>query len=111
MLLFRARRALRAELEPPAVSSRRPLALWPAWLLQLGSRGDRLFVTPRWAGAVGAAALVIGGSTAGVVELRGEAQRPAPAQAAADVSHAITAATPTQAAVRRRTTAQSSRVR
>ena len=78
MLLFRARRALRAELEPPAVSSRRPLALWPAWLLQLGSRGDRLFVTPRGAGAVGAAALVLGGSTAGVVELRGETQRPAP---------------------------------
>ena len=112
MLLFRARRALRVELEPPAVSSRRPLALWPAWLLQLGSRGDRLFLTPRGAGAVGAAALVLGGSTAGVVELRGEAQRPAPVrvQAAADASHATTTATPTQAAVRRRTTAQSSPV-
>ena len=55
MLLFRARRALRAELEPPAVSSRRPLALWPAWLLQLVSRGDRLFLTPR--GAVPSARL------------------------------------------------------
>ena len=85
MLLFRARRALRAELEPPAVARGRPFALsWPTWLLQLGGRADRLFLTPRGAGAVGAVALALGGSTVGVIQLGDQPPPGAPKRVRAD---------------------------
>ncbi len=72
MLLFRARRSLRAELDPPAVTQRRrSLGLQlPAWLAQLVGRGDTLALAPRGVGAVGAAVLAVTGVTAGAVHLR-----------------------------------------
>lgn len=76
MLLFRARRTLRAELEPPPVSARRSLPLsWPLWLVHAVGRGDRLALGPRGVGAAGLAVVALGGSAAGVVELRQEPER------------------------------------
>jgi RNA polymerase sigma factor (sigma-70 family) len=66
MLLFRARKVLRARLEPPAVAPRRSLV--PVWLTQFLSRGDAVSYTPRGVGVVGAAVLAVGGAAVGVAE-------------------------------------------
>ena len=67
MLLFRARRTLRAELDPPAAAPRRAGAIvpLPGWLAGLGGRIDALSLTPRAAGVAGAAALAVGGVGSG----------------------------------------------
>ena len=67
MLLFRARRSLRDELDPPTVS-RRPLFLppLPGWLVGLWSRIEVATLTPRAAGALGAAVLTIAGASVAV---------------------------------------------
>ena len=71
MLLFRARRALRAELDPPVTQRRRSLGLQlPAWLAQLAGRGDTLVLAPRGAGALGAAVLAVSGVTAGALQIQ-----------------------------------------
>jgi RNA polymerase sigma factor (sigma-70 family) len=71
MLLFRARRALRAELDPPVTQRRRSLGLQlPAWLAQLAGRGDTLVLAPRGAGALGAAVLAVSGVTAGALHVQ-----------------------------------------
>ena len=67
MLLFRARQALRAELEPPAVSQRGGIIVpLPGWLTGLATRSDALVLTPRVAGTLGAAVLAVTGITAGL---------------------------------------------
>ena len=67
MLLFRARRSLRDQLDPPTVS-RRPIFLppLPGWLVGLWSRIEVATLTPRAAGALGAAVLTIAGATVAV---------------------------------------------
>lgn len=72
MLLFRARRTLRATLDPPPVTQRRrALGLQlPPWLAHLAGRGESLALTPRGAGALGAAVLAVVGATAGVVQMQ-----------------------------------------
>lgn len=67
MLLFRARRTLRAELDPPAAAPRRAGAVvpLPGWVAGLGGRIDALALTPRAAGIAGAAALAVGGVGSG----------------------------------------------
>ena len=67
MLLFRARRALRDQLDPPTVS-RRPVFLppLPGWLVGLWSRIEVATLTPRAAGALGAAVLTIAGASVAV---------------------------------------------
>ena len=76
MLLFRARKTLRARLEPPVVAAPRR-SLVPLWLAQFLGRGDAVSLTPRGAGAVGAAVLAVGGATVGIVE----SQQPSPSRA------------------------------
>ena len=67
MLLFRARQSLRAELEPPVVSRRGGIIVpLPGWLTGLFTRSDTLILTPRAAGAFGAAVLAATGVTAGL---------------------------------------------
>ena len=68
MLLFRARRSLRAELEPPVVAVRRPgfLPPLPRWLAWALSRVEVATLTPRAAGALGATVLTIAGATVAV---------------------------------------------
>ncbi len=67
MLLFRARRALRDQLDPPTVS-RRPFFLppLPGWLLGLWSRIEVATLTPRAVGALGATVLTIAGASVAV---------------------------------------------
>ena len=67
MLLFRARRSLRDQLDPPTVS-RRPTFLppLPGWLVGLWSRIEVATLTPRAAGALGAAVLTIAGASVAV---------------------------------------------
>ena len=96
MLLFRARRSLRAQLEPPTVSRRRAglLVPLPGWLTTLFSRVEVAVLGSRAAGAVGAtvitvvgAGVAIGGSDAGAgsspVVARPALSAPAPAVDAA----------------------------
>lgn len=70
MLLFRARQALRAELEPPHVTrSKLGIAVpVPGWVTGLTARSDTLVLTPRVAGAVGAAVVAVTGVTAGLAD-------------------------------------------
>ncbi|MBA2461197.1 MAG: hypothetical protein H0V45_05455, partial [Actinobacteria bacterium] len=80
MLLFRARQALKAQLDPPSVAGRRTIMPQiPAWLAHLAGRGDTLALTPRGVGACAAVVLAVSGVTAGVVE----SPRGAPQAAAA----------------------------
>ena len=84
MLLFRARRSLRAELDPPEGARRgRALGLpLPGWPAQLVGRGDTLALAPRGLGAVGAAALALTGITAGGAGPRhDDPRRPEPVRA------------------------------
>lgn len=70
MQLFRARRALRERLEPPVVSRRRTgVFALPGWLTTLFTRADVTLLTPRAAGAVGAAAAAVVGVTVAVSEV------------------------------------------
>jgi RNA polymerase sigma-70 factor, ECF subfamily len=79
MLLFRARRALREELDPPAVTQRRrALGLQlPAWVAHLVGRGETLALSPRGAGAAGAALLAVTGITAGAPHVQHDEPRAA----------------------------------
>lgn len=67
MLLFRARRSLRDQLDPPTVS-RRPVFLppLPGWLVGLWSRLEVATLTPRAAGALGVTVLTIAGASVAV---------------------------------------------
>lgn len=99
MLLFRARRSLRAQLEPPTVSERRSglLVPVPGWLATFVSRVEVAGLAPRAAGAVGAAVLTVVG--ANVVAGGSEAgARPTPGVAAAAAPSALqpTPTTPTR---------------
>ena len=77
MLLFRARQTLRAELEPPAVTQRGGIIVpLPGWLTGLATRSDALVLTPRAAGALGAAVLAVTGVTAGVATSPTDAASP-----------------------------------
>jgi RNA polymerase sigma-70 factor (ECF subfamily) len=65
MLLFRARQTLRAELEPPVVARRRGVIVpLPGWLTTFATRSDAFVLTPRAAGALGAAVLAVTGVSA-----------------------------------------------
>ena len=68
MLLFRARRSLRDELEPPVVAIRRPgfLPPVPGWLAWALSRVEIATLTPRTAGALGATVLTVAGASVAV---------------------------------------------
>ena len=79
MQLFRARRSLRDELDPPVVSRRRsgifvPL---PGWLTGLASRVEAVALTPRAAGALGAAAIAVAGASVAVGEAPADGRPPA----------------------------------
>ena len=97
MLLFRARRSLRDQLDPPTVS-RRPIFLppLPGWLVGLWSRIEVATLTPRAAGALGAAVLTIAGATVAVPvpEALGRDAVTARAAAAAEHTAAPAAARP-----------------
>lgn len=91
MLLFRARRSLRDMLDPPTVAVRRPVFLppLPGWLAGLWSRVELAALTPRAAGALGAAVLTVGGASVAVPvsqadELRRATESSAPRAARAD---------------------------
>lgn len=79
MLLFRARRTLRAELDPPVAAPRRAGAIvpLPGWVAGLGGRIDALSLTPRAAGVAGAAALAVGGVGSGAASEPPVPQAPA----------------------------------
>jgi RNA polymerase sigma-70 factor, ECF subfamily len=79
MLLFRARRSLRAQLEPPTVSQRRVglLVPLPGWLATVVSRIEVAGVAPRVAGAVGATVMTVVGASVAVSQSQADA-RPAP---------------------------------
>jgi RNA polymerase sigma-70 factor, ECF subfamily len=118
MLLFRARRALREQLEPPTVAPRRTglLVPLPGWLAGLVSRFEVAGVTPRIAGAVGATVLTVAGASVAVSESRADppsrpvvpAASSASAPGARDLSASLETAipmarpTPTRAAPERR---------
>jgi len=89
MLLFRARQALRAELEPPPVArrSRGIVVPLPGWLTGLAARSDPLVLTPRAAGALGAAVLAATGVTAELADSSPDARPP-------QVSHTSAPASP-----------------
>jgi RNA polymerase sigma-70 factor, ECF subfamily len=80
MLLFRARRSLREELDPPVVSRRRTgiFVPIPGWLTGLISRVEAVSLTPRAAGAIGAAAIAVAGASVSVSEAPADG-RPSPA--------------------------------
>ena len=68
MLLFRARRSLREQLDPPTVAIRRPVFLppVPSWLAGLFSRVELASLTPRAAGVLGATVLTVAGASVAV---------------------------------------------
>ena len=94
MLLFRARRSLREQLDPPTVAIRRPVFLppVPGWLAGLFSRVELASLTPRAAGALGATVLTIAGASVAVpvpqAGIRDAAHSAAAARVAADVEAA-----------------------
>jgi RNA polymerase sigma-70 factor, ECF subfamily len=108
MLLFRARRSLREQLEPPVVARRRTGSLVPVpgWLASLASRLELAALTPRAAGATGATALVVLGASVAVpkapADVPGRGAIPAPTSVAASQSGRQTPprGTPTAVAVR-----------
>jgi RNA polymerase sigma-70 factor, ECF subfamily len=79
MQLFRARRELRALLEPPPAARRRAglVVPLPGWLATITSRADLTALAPRAAGAVGATALAVAGTTV-IVGERSQPQAPTP---------------------------------
>lgn len=114
MLLFRARRSLREQLEPPVVARRRigSLVPMPGWLTSLAARLELSGLTPRAAGATGATALVVLGSSVGVPQAPADVPRlPSAAKGAATAApergRQLTAqATPTRSAVQPKRRAQ-----
>jgi RNA polymerase sigma-70 factor (ECF subfamily) len=89
MQLFRARRTLRGLLEPPQVERRRRAGLLvpaPGWLTTLFTRADVSVLTPRAAGAVGAAVLAVAGTTVAVKDVGAGQEPPAVDPAPAAVS-------------------------
>jgi RNA polymerase sigma factor (sigma-70 family) len=103
MLLFRARRSLRDQLDPPTVAIRRPLLLppVPGWLAATWARVELATLTPRAAGALGAAVLAVGGASVAVPVSQADGLRAAPAVAAPAPAHSVRAprATTARAAV------------
>ncbi len=93
MLLFRARRSLRQQLEPPTVAVRRPIFLppVPSWLAGLFSRVELASLTPRAIGALGATVLTVAGASVAV---------PVPQAVARDAARSAAAATAEPAGVR-----------
>lgn len=92
MLLFRARRALREQLDPPVVARRRPGLVLPVpgWLTSLFSRVEVAALSPRAAGAVGAAAVAVLGATVAVP------QAPADGRTVPPVTERAVSAAPTR---------------
>jgi RNA polymerase sigma-70 factor (ECF subfamily) len=91
MLLFRARRSLREQLDPPTVAVRRPIFLppVPSWLAGLASRVELASLTPRAAGALGATVLAVAGASVAV---------PVPQAVARDAARSAAAATARESA-------------
>lgn len=91
MLLFRARRSLREQLDPPTVASRRPVFLppVPSWLAGLLSRVELASLTPRAAGALGAAVLTVAGASVAVPVPQAAARDAARSAAAAKAAAAV----------------------
>ena len=109
MLLFRARRSLRDELEPPTVATQRTggfLPPFPGWLAGLVSRVELTALTPRAAGVVGAAALTVAGVSVAVPISPAEgSERPA----SAAKSNGSRAARPVAARLMAKSTARATR--
>ena len=109
MLLFRARRSLREQLDPPTVAIRRPVFLppVPSWLAGLFSRVELATLTPRAAGALGATVLTVAGASIAVpvpqAGIRDAAHKAAAARVAtaAEPAAAPAAAKPTPLSVKR----------
>ena len=100
MLLFRARRSLRAQLEPPTVSQRRAglLLPLPPGLTALFSRLEVAALAPRAAGALGATVVTVVGAS--VVATGSDAARPTPAakpSAVVSTPHRATKEAPSRA--------------
>jgi len=95
MLLFRARRALRAELDPPVVAQRKAGVLLPvpAWLTTLVSRSELVWLTPRAAGAMGAVVMAVVGAGVAVSQTPADG-RPLPANEPQSPTLSIARATP-----------------
>jgi RNA polymerase sigma-70 factor, ECF subfamily len=109
MLLFRARRSLREQLEPPTVAIRRPAFLppVPSWLASLFSRVELATLTPRAAGALGATVLTIAGATVAVPVPDAVAREAARSSAAGNApATAETATAPVATKLTARTVAQ-----
>ena len=79
MQLFRARRALREQLEPPTVARRRTGLLMPlpGWLATILSRFDVSLPAARAAGALGATVAAVVGATVALNEIGADAPRAA----------------------------------
>lgn len=90
MLLFRARRSLRDELEPPTVAIRRSgfLPPLPGWLAGLLSRVELAGLTPRAAGALGAAVLTVAGASVVVPDSQADRRDPPRTAATPSVARA-----------------------
>jgi RNA polymerase sigma-70 factor, ECF subfamily len=75
MQLFRARRALREQLEPPTVARRRTglVVPVPGWLATILSRFDASLPAARAAGALGATVVAVVGTSVAVSEVRADA--------------------------------------
>jgi RNA polymerase sigma-70 factor (ECF subfamily) len=75
MQLFRARRSLRDQLDPPTVARRRAglLVPLPGWLTTIFTRPDVSFPVARAAGALGTAAVTVVAATVAVSEVRADA--------------------------------------
>lgn len=118
MLLFRARRSLREQLDPPVVARRRTgvVVPVPGWLTGLSSRFELASLTPRAAGAVGATVLAVAGAGVAVTEPPADRppspatehhQRAAPlVQSAPKVSRPVARATSSAATVATRSSAR-----
>ena len=112
MLLFRARRSLRDVLDPPTVAVRRPVFLppLPGWLAGLWSRFEIAALTPRAAGALGAAVLTVGGASVAVPVSQADGLRPTPAAAAPNAAPAVQPAAARVAAMPMARTVESPKV-
>ena len=110
MLLFRARRSLREQLDPPTVSARRPVFLppVPSWLAGLFSRTELASLTPRAAGALGAAVLTIAGASVAVPVPQAGARDAVRSTAVAATATASLVSTPSPRSVKRAAPAKTS---
>ena len=100
MLLFRARRALRVELEPPSVT-RRPLLLpFPPWFAHFVGRSDGFSLVPRGAGALAAVAFAVGSATTVGVAVVADGSDARPLEPAQVERGSVGAPTPTTSEAR-----------